>query len=391
MKSAGTWGMWTLIAVLSAACVISTCPSLSAEPSVESLDGLRQRGSFEAALEYLDRAEKDPATPQDFLAIISYERGLTLLQTLHTDSDPMSKANRLDEAEASFGRFIKEHADHELVLSARLQLGNALVERGWLLKTNRDLEGAREVFKQANDDFRQLQQSLRDELVKLAPPLPPADVAQRDRLRADYLQVRFSAAAILEEIAGTYEPGTMAATDTLRQARQEFGELYRNYRTRIAGLYARLYEARCCIKLGEHTAALDSLAELMDLPADHAAFRAVKLRAMLLAAESWLDPSQRKYRDAIERITPLVDSANAVESREAEWLRLRLSLACAHQRLADELKTSGGDDAEIAHAYRAARELADFVARQNSAVSDDARKLLGELPRDRQSQAEEKK
>ncbi len=52
----------------------------AAEPAQAFVDGLRQRGYYDYALEYLNRASSDPFVSDEFKRKILYEEGLTLLE-----------------------------------------------------------------------------------------------------------------------------------------------------------------------------------------------------------------------------------------------------------------------------------------------------------------------
>ena len=67
------------------------------------------------------------------------------------------------------------------------------------------------------------------------------------------------------QLAKTYEPGNRQARKHLTAAANSYAALYETYRTRAAGLLARLWEGRCYQELGDYNQALGCYRDLMDL------------------------------------------------------------------------------------------------------------------------------
>jgi cellulose synthase operon protein C len=109
----------------------------------------------------------------------------------------------------------------------------------------------------------------------------------RDILRTDYLQAQLLAAAVKEETADTKKPGSPEYKALVTTAAEQYGEVYDKYRTRLAGLYARMYQGRCSQKLGNHKDALSYFGELLEQPDNPEEFRTLKTKTLLLAKDSW--------------------------------------------------------------------------------------------------------
>jgi hypothetical protein len=69
------------------------------EPAAAFLDGLRERGYFDVAIDYLDAAAKNPAVPVEFKNTMLYERGVTLVQGAKVQRDPVLREKQLDEGQ----------------------------------------------------------------------------------------------------------------------------------------------------------------------------------------------------------------------------------------------------------------------------------------------------
>ncbi len=382
-----------LLAACIFACLTTTAQfSGAVEPCREFLEGLRERGYYDTALEYLDQMEKSPLAPAQFKETVLYEKGVTLVNGARYQRDLGIREKQLDEANALLKRFMTERATHPLITAANNQLGNLLVERARMnVERSKNMSGAQksDMLKQARgmyDEafklFQAAEESLKTKLQAIKPVLDPkADAAlieTRDALRAEYLQAQLLSAAIREETADTVVEGSEEYKTLLTEAAAKYKDIYEKYRTRLAGLYARLYQGRCYLRLKDHKEALSYFTDLLEQPDQPEAFRALKLKTLVLAVDCWLDPSQNKYAEAIAKVGPMVDSANTNEARETDWLYLKLSLARANKLLADDLtkKDEKANRTQITAGMNQARKLATDVAGLPSDYQDQAREFL---------------
>ena len=312
-----------------------------------------------------------------------YERGMKALEESQRQRDFERRNELLGEAEAAFRVFLKESPEHPSACSARTQIGNILVERARMqLELARNTNGngqaeARRLYEQAYENFETVRAKLKLVLSRFR-GLGPADgekLARRDRLRADYLQAQLLKAAVLEESADAYDSKDEKRQDVLVKAVGEYGEVFKKYRTRLAGLYARLYESRCLMKLGQYKEALERLDDLLTQPDNPAAFSTLKTKALNLAMGCWLDDSIKEYQQATARGDQWLKKSGDQKPESRDWLELRFHLARAHWLLIESL-----DDVPQRDAHREkARDLAEFVARRKGAFQADARKLLAEI------------
>lgn len=315
-----------------------------------------------------------------------YERGVKLLEESHQQREFDRRNELLGEAEAAFREFLKESPDHSSARSARTQMGNILVERARMQLTRaRNTDGkskveARRLYEQACEVFKKAQAELSAELSNLR-HVDSADrekLAQRDKLRSEYLHAQLLKAAVLEESADTYESHDAKRQDILAKATDEYQEIFEKYRSRLAGLYARFYQSRCLKKCGKCKEALECLEDVFDVPDAPAPFSPIKTKALNLALECWLDDSQKDYRQAVDRGNEWLKKHGEQNPESRDCLELRFHLARAHQLFAEST-----NDAKLRTIHRQkARTLAEFVVRREGAFQAEARKLLGEIEED---------
>jgi hypothetical protein len=377
--------------IIGAAVAVATLLPVNAravEPSQAFLDGLRERGYFDLAIEYLDAAAASRAISPQFKETLLYEKGVTLVQGARYQRDPALREQQLDEAQKILRQFIDSHGSHLLAIAARSQLGNVIVERARnQVEKAKKLSGAEKqnLHKQARAQYEEgakVFTALVDELREKLKAYPAAldekkdarRIEERDRYRQDFLQGQLLAAAAREEMADALDKGSKDWIATLTTAADGYKKVYENYRTRLAGLYARMYQGRCLQKLAKHKEASALFTELLANPDSPEAFRTLKLKVMALAADSWL--AQELNLEVLERAVPLVESARPSEDKTDEMMSLRVSIAKACKAYASQLKAKNARDPQIKRLLDDGRKYVTYVTRFPGEYQELARKLL---------------
>lgn len=370
------------------------------EPAREFLEKLRERRYFDMALEYLARMETSPLATAELKTILPYERGVTLVQQASFTRDLPLRGKILDEAKQTLDAFLKQNGSHSLASAARSQLGNVIVERARMMverskapgaaNTAKLLQDAAALYDEAYKVFDNSRNAIGEQLKGIPKVLDMRDKKQaalsdqRDQLRKDYLQTKLLAAAVLEEKADTAKEGSKEQKDMLLAAAKEYEQIYEDYRTYVAGLYARMYQARCYQRMKDFKEALTFYTDLLEQPDEPDAFRAIKTKALLLAMDCWLDPTQKKFVEAITQGSSWLDKQRPNETSDPEWLTLRLLVAKAHKQHADSLADTEKQKGE---SYKEAGKLAQVVARNDVApdIKKQAEEFLASLPNFRPS------
>lgn len=365
---------------------------MAAAPAQQFLQGLRDRGYYDVAIQYLDHLAKDQAAPSELRETIKLEKALTLLASSRRESDNDARERMLDDAQQLLDAFVQERPQHPRANGARSQLGNLIAERARLRLNNWQrrpddemLTAARQLYTEARQVFTAHQERIRETLRQIPKVLDRStdsgaeQAERRTQLRADLLQTELVSTAILEEMADTYPNDQGAREKLLRQAADQYEEIYERYRTRLAGLYARLYQGRVNQKLGNYRDALGYFVELLDQPDSPEAFRALKTKTLRRAVECWLHESQDKYLEVIRRCSEWLAKAEPQEEQDPDWLYLRLALARAHMRQAEEAATNRRNARAVTAARNEAEKQAKLVARFEGPLREEARQLIASL------------
>jgi len=374
--------------VLSLVAVVAA-PAQAKEPAREFLQGLRERGYYDMAIEYLESMKTSRLAPVEMKEILLYELGATLIEASRAQRDLATREKQLDEARDALRRFIGMHPDHQLASAANNQLGNLLVERARIKvdvskKPGEDkaalLSEATTLYEDAYKVFERAQVDLKEKLQKyrVVPETEKEKLAIRDQLREDYLHSLLLGAAIKEESADTAGKGSDQYNALLTEAAEKYENITKDYRRWVGGQYAVMYRGRCNLKMGKYKDALSFFEDILDQPDDEDAFRPLKTKTLLLALDCWENSDPPLYAVAVQKLEPWVAKVRPVEKETDEWLELRLGLARVQAELAQQLKAKDPRDAQAKRLTTDARKNAQVITRVKG-VSSDLKKRATDL------------
>ncbi len=376
--------------------VVTVClwgQAAAKEPARAFLDGLRDRGYHDVAMEYLDQMESSRLAPEDLKETLLYEKSLLLIDASRKQRDSEVRAKQLDQARGLLQQFIQTRSESPKINAARSQLGTLIVERARMkYEDSKKGDGqqlmteSRALYDQSFKVFSELQASVDAQLEKIPKVLDTRDrkeaelIVRRKQLRADYLETELFAAAIREELADILPAGSSEQVKYLQEAADMYDGIYKNYRTRLAGRYARMYQGRCYQQLGRTKEALGYFGELLDQPNEPETLMMLKAKTLVMAMETWLSPAEKKYFEAIKRATRWFDETPRDKQRESEWIAVRYHLARALKMQADDAKnTEPVNRALIKQSLDAAKRELSFVAGESGEYQKPAQELLKQL------------
>lgn len=382
----------TRLRVLLVGSIVSCCVAATvrrgeaAEEAWRFLNGLRERGYYDMALEYLTRIAGSPQCPADLKEQIDYERGVTLIDA--SRGAGLAREQRLDQARDALDRFVKEHPQHAVAATANTQLANVLVERGrvkaevanapsksaaekkqWMAEARRHYEEAQKVFVTAEQRVYERAKALEEEAKTDA---RKAD--ERDEARRDLLQARLYLAGVIYEIGKTHDPASKEFKANLTDAAKKYRELYDKYKQFTAGLYARMQEGRAYKELGENEKAIEIFREMLVVASgDDATARMLRNESLGLLLETYLSPKVKKYDDALAQVAKWQETARGAEESSPDGLKIRFLAGRAALAAAEALKP---DDPKRKDHLRTARQQFEFVGRFPGEHQREARETL---------------
>lgn len=380
------------IACVFALAVIASLPVAAEEPFIPFLNGLRERGYHQVALDYLAQMQNSPLATDQQRRLIPYQRALTLVAYSRTQRDIDRRLELLQQGEQQLRQFVDSQSGHPKAFAARSELANMIVERA-RIKLEQSKSGnraqlvaqARKQFAAAIDELSKLEAVVTEQLETIPKVLDTRDreeaklAQRRTQLRADNLQTELLAAAIREELAATYPEGSEGHSEQLTEAAAQYDSIYKKYRSRLAGLYARMYQGRCNAQMGKTKDALAYYGDLLDQPDQPEDMQRLKTEALRLAMDCWLAPNERKYLEAIKQATRWMEVVPRNSQRTTDMLAIRLSLARAYQMQAEDFARRGMNQSEVSRSLLAARENAEFVAGEEGPLREAAEALATSL------------
>lgn len=293
--------MWIVVAVLVLAgrggTVAAADETTTAAVSTRRLlTALEERRMPDVALWVLDRIEADAAAPADLKREVAFRRAEALVTLSRGEAAAAKRAALLDQAQAEIGRFLATGPEGDLAITAYLQNGNLLIERGRakLEQSKRPGEDAAKLTAEALGYFDgaikviegtkrkpdeeitavssaedAVLKELRQVDARLAemggddgkeppegkpkrpPRRSPSDTKlqeqleqRQDDLRGQLLSTRLLAAGAFFEKSKALTPASAEWREALDAAATRYRELAEKYRSRGAGLFARYYEGR---------------------------------------------------------------------------------------------------------------------------------------------------
>ncbi len=221
---------------------------------------LRSRGYFDAALDYLAAMRTSPLLNEEQKMMMPFEEARTFLEASRSERDNAAREKLLDGARDKFKEFAERNSAHPQAAGAETQLGAVLVERGRAKleqglapqnTANRKplMEEARKFFDESEKVFKDAEKKFEELLATFPKFMAPSDprVAEREKVEG-----RFDSGAHVPRLRPLRKVANLRSDDAaekklweaaLRTAADKYGAIYKDYRTLIAGLAARLKKA----------------------------------------------------------------------------------------------------------------------------------------------------
>lgn len=315
-----------------------------------------------------------------------------LVRSSLTAPDTAARVRVLGKAQNLLEAFLQENPTHPDAPLVEMQLGVVLTTqaKGYAADAQAAADEtaratliaqARETLLSAEGYFSTAVDQLNTRYLGF-PKLNYADDAvQRrgQRLRGELIQARMYHAGVREELAGIYPLESAEAQENFKAAADRYEQIYKDYRTLIAGLMARLKQGQCYKALGDTRRALGLYNDLLTQPDELAALRRLRVAAMYLSLECWTTEQEKLYELAFSQGEEYLTHLRPEEKSWPEWYAVRYFTARGYYLAAAGLGPERADDrqawlrksaeqaeqlAKEAHPYQAASaDLAAEVAK----------------------------
>ena len=374
-------GFLTVAVVLAASSPGFTAEDLSPESrqNLRFVQGLRERGYHDLALEYLQMLRTNPDTSPDLKLTLDYQEGRGLLEEATVSSNTEKKIALLDAARTKLDQFAREHPQHPLTPDALTQLARLYVERGHTaILQSRDLTGAeagaklaaaRSALNEARaayDRALPALQSAFDAFPKFIPDGNPRREAKA-LAQTSLMNARLQKAVVDYEEAQSYTQESKERKDLLDRAGEAFEQVYKDYRTQLAGLSAHMLRGKCYEEKGEYGRAMGIYNELAAQPMNDAQYN--EMRRTIGFYRIIVTNKRKEYALAVDEAARWLQE-NPRNLVSESGLGVQLELAKALIALLPDMK-----DADKEEALRKAGARLDEVVRYFSPYKAEALEL----------------
>ncbi|MFN9718992.1 MAG: hypothetical protein ACK58L_09885 [Planctomycetota bacterium] len=322
------------------------------EPILEFIDGLRQRGYFDTAIEYIDAVSRRTDIPDDVRNQIDLQIGITQQQRGASSRNPDEREQAFSLAEAALKKFLQEKSQHPQAATANSMLGELLFERArsltWKVDETDDASSKLELQQSARtlvDQAKGIYQTARDQFKSQYDAFPKFlendDPQFQLRLESEsrYLRAWFNLIRCTYERGQTFEKGSEERKTTLIEAARLFEELHTSRRTNQIGLHARLMMGKCFQEQDDIGRALGIYNEMLGHKSESPAVEQLKSIAQHYRLICLNDPQKNDFQLVIQEATNWL-AANRTLSTTGAGLGIQWEKAIAEEKLGTDRATA---------------------------------------------------
>lgn len=379
------------------------------EPYLEFVRGLRSRGYYDTALEYLNQIADDPDLPPEVGEVLSYERGRTLLDGASRLTNSKQRREQLDLAQAAFEQFVQSAPRHPLAGTANTEQARILMEKAKVDIWDADdpaneesratlQESAREMIQRARTLFEQALAQHEAAYRRFPLVIPEQETVrrrERDAAEQQYLRAKLDLAETLYYEAESYDRGSEQRKQALEFAIESerdddgngidgFTAIHDEHRSQIAGLIARLWQGKCFEEMDMIREAVGIYNELLDHPGSGEAMQQLKARALRFKLICLNHESRHDYKLVIEFGQDWRQNAGAMKRTDI-GMGILYEMSLAEERLGtDRTVPEAQRNNYLRQALANARDIARYPGELRAPAQALVRRLSAALNRPEQ-------
>jgi tetratricopeptide (TPR) repeat protein len=357
----------------------TAAPDPQTQTALKFLEALRERGYADLAIDYAEQLGQAPDTPRDLKAILDYEEARSILAETAGMADLVRKVQQLEKAREKLASFTKAQPNHRLAPAALVDMARLLYERGVtaVLQVN-DLKGqaekqvkyneARSSFNEARAAYDRAEVPLKKAFDSYPRYIDEGDPrrAERDEAHRALMNAELQRTLVDYEVAETYAADSKERSDHLNKALTAFENVFNRYRTQLAGLFARMMQAKCYEEQGKLTEAMGIYKELME----HKDPALREMQRKIAYFQIIIDGKRGEHVLAVTQADNwLKANPNAIRSEEGIGVRLELA-----KNILAQIPDLSESDRELA--LRRSGDMLSEVVRYASPYKSEALKLM---------------
>lgn len=342
------------------------------------VQGLRERGYYDLALDYLKALRDDKNTPPEVRARLDFEEGRALVDAATHGSDPDVSRRQFDLARERLEAFIKTNPGKPETVEAMVDLAHLLYERGRNATVEADeaktpnekdakLVSARGFFDSARASYNQAYERLDSKFKNYPNFLEDNDPlkAEKERVHTARMNAELQRAVVDYEAAQTYPPDSAERKEILEKTGKTFEDIYKRYRTQMAGITAQMWQAKCFEERGDLNAAMGIYDQLRQHNDPHLR----RLQKQVAYFQIIVMGKRKQFALAADEAAAWLRETNGERSFEGLGVRMELAKDLLAQ-------TPNLNPADSEKAVRLATRYLDEVVRVYSPFRFEAQALL---------------
>ncbi len=362
----------------------------AAEPYLDFVQGLRQRGYYDYAILYLDQIGAAPNTPADIKQVIPYQKAMTLQESSKSIRSPEKQLEQLNMALAYLEEFVKANPNHPSAADANSDRATIMLNKGQAENqqakspsnqgSKRDFQNrarelvtkAREVFQTA---FDQHEANFKKFGAFIDQQKDPDQYAARAKVEQNLITSSLNLAMCTYEEAQTHDAGSAEFKALLNKAAEEFEKMHQKYRSQVGGLYARAWQGKCYEEQKDLQKALGIYNELLDHPGDNAALSQLKTQTLYFKLIC-LNSKDRHDHQLVVDLAEEWLKKHQSEARTRLGLSIQWEQALAYEALGDNRELIKQDQERF---WKQARAAAQLIQKYPSEYKDVATSMVQRL------------
>jgi hypothetical protein len=360
------------------------------------LDGLRDRGYYDTALDYLTEVENKPATPPAIREVIPYERAQTFLQGAASVRNLQARRSQLDQAEQELNRFLSASPKHALAGRANAARANLQLERAvvdiWDADSDADPAKAMELRQRARSQLETARKMIAPALEQHKKDwkgfptfIPESDRKQRaaqDAAKERYMKAELDAAKIEYWEAQSYPRESLERKKSFEKAAAAYEAIVQEFRGDVAAEYAKLWQGKCLEEIGDARLSSSLFSEVINgNDAQNAEVAPLRDLALQFRLENLNGEQLHDYAVVVEEADQWLkdhrDRALTDAGLGIRWELCRALETLGEDRNRSEVQRRG----DLTSALEHAREVARFGSQNRVVASRMVQRLMTALDR----------
>jgi tetratricopeptide (TPR) repeat protein len=240
-------------------------PCIADERHIDFIEQLQERGYHDIVVDYVERIRNRPDAAGTVGILADFYIGRSLVAGAEMVPDLVKRDEQLQRGRSYLDKFVRSNPDHDRAADAQMDMAQVLVEQGHIARLQADnpnnsarkqdlLRQARSLYDSARQSFSDARERLKNKLKTFPASIPEEQKRLRDAktlTQVHMMQAHLHQGMVEYDVAQTYDRGSSNYTSSLTRAIAVFEDVRQQFRDRLGGQYARMWQGKCYEEMGE--------------------------------------------------------------------------------------------------------------------------------------------